>query len=80
MYYKLDNNEFEMIQKAGKRNFTDYETVGNFIPVESLLAVIEDLLGEIETLEERYNDLENDLEDNYKPIPVDLGLSDRDFY
>ena len=79
MYYKLNENEYQRIQRVSDLTNTDYELNGNFIPVENLLSVIEDLVYELNNLEEKYKDLEEDLETNYKPIPIDLGLSDRDF-
>lgn len=79
MYYKLNENEYQRIQKVSNLTNTDYELNGSFIPVENLMSVIEDLVYELNNLEEKYKDLEEDLETNYKPIPVDLGLSDRDF-
>lgn len=79
MYYKLNENEYQRIQKVSDLTNTDYELNGNFIPVENLMSVIEDLVYELNNLEEKYKDLEEDLETNYKPIPIDLGLTDRDF-
>ena len=79
MYYKLNETEYQRIQKISDLTNTDYELNGNFIPVENLLSVIEDLVYELNNLEEKYKDLEEDLEENYKPIPIDLGLTDRDF-
>ena len=80
MYYKLNENEYQRIQKVSNLTNTDYELNGNFIPVENLMSVIEDLVYELNNLEKKYKDLEEDLETNYKPIPVDYGISDRDFY
>lgn len=68
MYLKLDNYEFEKIRKASDLTSTDYELVGNFIPTENLICIITDLLVEIDRLEEKYEDLENDLENNYRPL------------
>lgn len=81
MYYKLDNDEFEKIKEVEKKTCTDYELVGDFIPVKSLMSAIEDLLYEIHRYEEKYNDLEADLRDNYRAIPVaeQVGISERDF-
>lgn len=80
MYYKLNESEYQRIQTVSNLTNTDYELNGSFIPVENLMSVIEDLVYELNNLEEKYKDLEEDLEENYKPIPVDLGISDRDFY
>lgn len=82
MYYKLNDNEFERIKKASKITMCDYELIGDFIPVESLVNVIEDLLIELERQEEKYEDLERNLQDNYEPIPPSkmYGIDERDFY
>lgn len=49
--------------------------------VEDLLNKIEDLLFDIEHLEEEYSDLQNNLEYNYRPIPISeqVGVYDSDF-
>lgn len=53
----------------------------DFVSIETLLATIEDLDGEVENWKEKYEDLEEDLRENYKPIPYaeQVGVSDRDF-
>lgn len=53
----------------------------DFVSIETLLATIEDLDGEVENWKEKYEDLEEDLRENYKPIPYaeQVCVSDRDF-
>lgn len=53
----------------------------DLVSIEELLATIEDLDGEIEHWKEKYQDLEEDLRENYKPIPYaeQVCVSDRDF-
>jgi hypothetical protein len=82
MYYRLDNNEFERINRVSKITLTDYELKGNFIPVESMMAAIEDLLIEIDNLEEERKNREQDIEDNYRLYTREelYGVSDKDFY
>lgn len=82
MFEKLNEQEIQIIKKAEEKTSTDYEIKGEYMPVESYLIIIEDLLNEIDCLEEKYNDLQQDLEDNYRPIPLDklYGVSDSDFY
>lgn len=82
MYYKLDNNDFKTITKASNITCSDYELLGNFIPVEKLLSVIADLIIEVERLEEKYKDFEQEVEDNYKPISYaeQIGYDIKDFY
>lgn len=48
---------------------------------EEVGATIDDLKCEVEHYKEKFEDLEKDVEDNYKPISVaeQYGISDRDF-
>ena len=82
MYYKLSDDELEKMYKVSKITLTDYELIGNFVPVEKLINVIEDLLIELDKAEEKYNDLEEQLRENYKPISYaeEIGYRERDFY
>lgn len=74
MYYKLNDNELETIKKVNKLTFTDYELLGDFIPVDSFISIIEDLIYEIDRIEEEFNDFKRDVEDNYRPLtPRELG-------
>ena len=41
----------------------------DLISIEELIGVIEDLDSELEDLQYKYDELERDLHDNYKPIP-----------
>lgn len=81
MYYKLDSEDLELMEKVAKLTGMDYELLGDFIPVDSLLHSIEDLMNEIGKLEEKIEDLEQDIENNYKPISYaeQVGYSERDF-
>ena len=82
MYYKLTSDELDKVNKASKITSTDYDLKGDFIPVEKLASIMEDLLHELDVLQEKYEDLEKDLEDNYKPISYaeQIGYNERDFY
>lgn len=53
----------------------------DLVSIEELLATIEDLDGEIEHWKEKYQDLEEDLRENYKPIPYaeQVCVRDSDF-
>ena len=83
MYRKLNNDELEIIKRVSKITFTDYEVKDDYIPVESLLVAIEDLLVEIGRLEEERKDIEQDIENNYELKNVnsyeEYGISERDF-
>lgn len=82
MYYKLDDNELEAMFKASKITMTDYDLIGNFAPVEKLMAAIEDLLIELDKAEKRIEEIERDRDENYKPISYEeqVGYRERDFY
>lgn len=43
----------------------------DLVSIEELIGCIEDLDSEVERLEEKYEDLVRDVEDNYRPIPYD---------
>ena len=42
-----------------------------YLEQNDVLSIIEDLLIEIGNLEEKYEDLERDMQDNYKHIPIE---------
>lgn len=78
MYLEIDK---ELKTKIENITGVDYEFKDNFLPSENIVSIFEDLIYEIDRLEEKYEDLEKDLEENYRPIPVSeqYGISDRDF-
>ena len=80
MYYKLDEKGLELIKRVEVLTWSDFELQNDFIKVEMLETALEELMYEYESLKEKYSDLEKDLEENYKAIPIDYGMSDRDFY
>ena len=82
MYYKLNDDELERMFKLSKITMTDYELIGNFAPVENLMAAIEDLLIELDKAEERIEQIERDRDENYKPVSYaeEIGYRERDFY
>ena len=49
---------------------SDYNIHGEFIPVESLISMIEDLYGEVEHLKEELENVIQDRDDNYQPLSV----------
>lgn len=78
MYYKIDEELLERIQDITN---TDYGAEGEFLSYLGVESIIEDLLMEIDSLQEKYDDLVEDMEQNYRPIPLSeqYGISDRDF-
>lgn len=79
MYVVLPEYAVKQIKRI---TCNDYELVGCKLPVSSVVSLIEDLLSELDRAEEKYNDLEQNLEDNYKPISRAemYGFDERDFY
>lgn len=80
-YCKLPKEEIETLKKVEKITYTDYEIDGQYVPIEKFMFMIEDLLIELDKAEEKYNDLEEQLRENYRPISVaeQYGISERDF-
>lgn len=83
MYIKLENDTLKTINRASDITCTDYELLGNFIPVESMMCIVEDLLLEIVHLKECIEDMEQDIENNYELKNFDpydeYGVSRNDF-
>ena len=80
-FQKLTSDEYEMIKKIERITLSDYELIGDFVPSESLMIIIEDLYVELENEREKNADLRQDIKDNYRPISIaeQVGISDRDF-
>ena len=85
---RIDENNFDILDKASNITGTDYnirwfdaENISGYIDDDDLVSMIEDLVCEIDRLEEKTEDMEQDIRDNYKRIPVaeQVGVSDRDF-
>lgn len=68
MYYKLSDDEKEIIKKVQKRTITEYDIQNDFINVEHIMYIVEDLLNEIDRLEEELEEEIQDKNDNYKRI------------
>ena len=71
IYYKLTKSEREIIENVIKITATDYDIVGNIMPVSSFFSITEDLLGEIyhlydlidEMKEERHEEQGDEVEE-----------------
>ena len=70
MYIEVSNEEMERFKEISDITVTDYEIKGNFVPVVSLLTMIDDLLLELHEREEQIEDIKQDIQDNYKRIPI----------
>ena len=84
MHYKLTDDELDTMKRVTKITITDYEVEGNLVSVDNLMRAIEDLVCEIGHLEEKMEDMERDIEENYEPKRFDpyleYGISEKDFY
>ena len=80
-YYLLDEKELKIFKEIEEKTITNYEIENNLLPLENVIGIVEDLLSEINSLNEKLEDLENDVRENYIPIPVaeQYGISDEDF-
>ena len=80
-YYLLDEKELKIFKEIEEKKITNYEIENNLLPLENVMGIVEDLLSEINSLGEKLEDLENDVRENYRPIPVaeQYGISDEDF-
>ena len=74
MYLEIDEKLKDKIEKITS---TDYDFKGNFLPSESITSIFEVLIYEIDRLEEKYEDLEQDMEDNYIKRPMSDYTGDR---
>ena len=68
MYYKLSDDEKEIIKKVQERTITEYDIQNDFINVEHIMYMVEDLLNEIDRLEEELEEEIQDKNDNYKRL------------
>ena len=68
MYYKLSDDEKEIIKKVQKRTITEYDIQNDFINVEHIMYMVEDLLNEIDRLEEEKEEIIQDKNDNYRRL------------
>ena len=68
MYYKLNEYEEELIENLSNETGVDYELIGDMFPMESFIPLLKDLQFELERYKEKYEDLKQNLEDNYRPV------------
>jgi hypothetical protein len=68
MYYKLSDDEKEIIKKVQKRTITEYDIQNDFINGEHIMYMVEDLLNEIDRLEEELEEEIQDKNDNYRRL------------
>lgn len=71
----VNEDNYDMLQKVSKKTMTDYgirwfnaENIEGYIEPDAMYSMIEDLFCEIEHLEEKAEDRERDIQDNYRRI------------
>ena len=67
-YYKLSDDEKEIIKNVQGRTITEYDLQNDFIAVQDMMYMIEDLLNEIDRIEEEKEEIIQDRNDNYKRL------------
>ena len=81
MYSDLVEINDKLIEKVMDATNTDYEVVRlynkaeekveTYINTDNLVVALEDMWVEYDHMKEMYEDLKQDVEDNYRPIPVE---------
>lgn len=80
-YYLLNEKELKIFKEIEEKTITNYKIENNLLLLENVMGIVEDLLSEINSLNKKLEDLENDVRENYRSIPVaeQYGISDEDF-
>lgn len=67
--------------KKDIEKIVDYEIEPMSLEEDDVIGILENLVGKYRTLEEELQNTKQDLEDNYRPVPISeqVGISDRDF-
>ncbi len=73
--------DIELYLKVEIERIVGYTITPMTMTEEDLVEVVENIITKYKKLEKDYEDLEQNLNDNYRPIPVSeqVGISDRDF-
>ena len=64
----LSDDEKEIVKKVQERTITEYDIQNDFINVEHIMYMVEDLLNEIDRLEEELEEEIQDKNDNYRRL------------
>lgn len=83
MKIELKDEDIKIIEKAEK--IVGYlERNGNYVNLDDLIGIIDNLVYEANRLEEKIEDLNKDIEDNYEPRKFDpyeeYGVSESMFH
>ena len=81
MYIEVSDKELERFKEVSDITITDYDFKGNFVPVVTLMAMVEDLLIAIHERDDMIVQMEENVKENYKRIPISeqVGIDDKDF-
>ena len=78
----IDLRLYDRVKKITRTNYSnDRSEADVWVDEDGLYAIIEDLVNEVEFLEAKIKDIEQDIEDNYRPIPLNeqYNVYDSDF-
>lgn len=74
---KVNESNYDILKRVEDITNTDYEikwfdaeNIDGYIESESLISMIEDLIGKVENLEEEIEDIKSDRDSNYRPVSV----------
>lgn len=79
VFIKLDEKKSEVISKTTKKTFVNYEVFGDFISVDSLWYMVEDLLYTLNNLEDDFEKFKANVNDNYKQISEEEQFEVHDY-
>lgn len=73
-----DEEVRKLLDKVGKITMTDYSDYS----LSSLVCALEDMVLDHNDLEDKIEEIKQDIENNYKPISrtEEIGYDERDFY
>lgn len=73
------NDAYINVKKQNKKISSLFEK--EFVSVEDILNKLDEMINEVDDLNEKIQHIEQDREENYRPVPVaeQVGISDRDF-
>ena len=78
---RLEEIDMNVVNRANKK--LNYQEVDNQVSVEDLLNLIDELVDEVDRLEDKYKDLEHEIEEYYTPRRIDpyeeYGVNRNDF-
>ena len=67
IFVELSEKEVDLFERISNKLDVDYEMKGNQIPYDSLMSMIKDLNVELDKTQQKYRDLMDNIEENYRP-------------